>query len=64
MKLNFDTEGTCNCPDKGISTREECWECRYYKMRFENLLGGRTLVELCRHKELYREPDDLFVGVK
>ena len=65
MKLSFDSENTTNCPVNGISTRQECYACIYFKMRFVDTLRGKKAELICWGKELHPEPSDKdLVGVK
>ena len=64
MKLIFDSEGTCNCPMKGVSTKEECMDCIYFKMRFVDTWRGKKMELICVQPHVVPEPEDMFVGVK
>ena len=55
MELNFDTENTVNCPDRGISTREECYDCLYFKMLFVDVLGGKIMILDCVWNDKFPE---------
>ena len=59
MEIRFDSANTTWCPSKGISTREECYDCIYFKTRFRDALGGKVFVMECWGKELEPTEKDL-----